>query len=70
MTNKVEMLIVQYDSEYRFNLWWADKNGENHEYICAVIGLDNAVNAANAIAYGQTECVMYDFNERSTASVH
>ena len=68
--NETEMLIVQYDSGYRFNLWWADKDGENEEYICSVVGLENAVNAANAIAFGQVQCVTYDFNQRSSENVH
>tara|TARA_B110000858_G_scaffold153169_1_gene174545 strand:+ start:2427 stop:2639 length:213 start_codon:yes stop_codon:yes gene_type:complete len=70
MTVELEVLIVQYDSDYRFNLLWADKDGENQEYICAVIGLANAVSAAEAIAHEQAKCVMYDFNQRSSASVH
>lgn len=70
MTSNIEMLIVQYDSGNRFNLYWADKDGENYEYICGVYGGANAMMAAEAIANNQVDCVMYDLKERSAASVH
>jgi hypothetical protein len=51
-------LRVTYLLDDQYGIYWADDNGGHQDYICTVIGFNNAVRVASGIGYQQVECIV------------